>query len=145
MNAVLVFGHPRKDSLGGALYQAFRAGLTAAGVAHRELVLADLDFNPDVHEVSPSDQWLEADIRCQSRGTPCRAAVMAANRLCAPKATASADRCPNGTGADFHHLVWGPLAGASLVNPDDFPAWLNSHWHENCCHTREEQLDKGKR
>jgi hypothetical protein len=34
-----------------------------------------------VHEVSPSDQWLEADIRCQSRGTPCRAAVMAANRL----------------------------------------------------------------
>lgn len=63
MNVLLVFGHPRKDSLGGALYQAFRAGLSAAGVPHRELVLADLDFDLDVHEVSPSDQWLETDIR----------------------------------------------------------------------------------
>ena len=63
MNVLLVLGHPRKNSLGGALYEAFRAGLRAAGVPHRELIIADLDFDPDVHEASPSDQCLEADIQ----------------------------------------------------------------------------------
>jgi len=48
MNVLLVFGHPRQDSLGGARYQAFRAGLTAASIPHRERILADLDFDPEV-------------------------------------------------------------------------------------------------
>jgi putative NADPH-quinone reductase len=63
MNVLLVLGHPRKNSLGGALYEAFRAGLRAVGVPHRELIVADLDFDPDVHAASPSDQCLEADIQ----------------------------------------------------------------------------------
>ena len=32
MNVVLILCHPRKDSLNGAIYEALREGVTAAGV-----------------------------------------------------------------------------------------------------------------
>jgi putative NADPH-quinone reductase/1,4-dihydroxy-2-naphthoate octaprenyltransferase len=62
MNVLLIFCHPRKDSLNGALYQAFREGVLEAGVAFHELVLADLQFDPDVHEESPAAQHFEEAI-----------------------------------------------------------------------------------
>jgi len=63
MNVLLILCHPRKTSLNAALYRAFRQGLVEAKVPFRELVLADMQFDPDVHEESPADQHFEDDIR----------------------------------------------------------------------------------
>ncbi|ELY98638.1 NAD(P)H-dependent oxidoreductase [Natrialba asiatica] len=63
MNVLLVLGHPRTDSLCGSLAAAYRDGALEAGVDVRELAVAELAFDPDVHEVSPSDQRLEPDLR----------------------------------------------------------------------------------
>jgi 1,4-dihydroxy-2-naphthoate octaprenyltransferase len=62
MNVLIVLGHPRNDSLNGAIYQGLRRGLGEAGVPFRELVLADLQFDLDVREESPADQHLEAGL-----------------------------------------------------------------------------------
>ena len=59
---LLILGHPRKESLGGAIYQSFRQGLIQAQVEFREIILTDTVFDPDVHQVSPSDQLLEDDL-----------------------------------------------------------------------------------
>ena len=63
MRVLLILGHPRKCSLCGALYRAFRTGMAEAGVDFRELVLAELAFDPDVRHPSPSDQRLEPDLQ----------------------------------------------------------------------------------
>ncbi|GAB3668277.1 NAD(P)H-dependent oxidoreductase [Halopiger thermotolerans] len=63
MNVLIVLGHPRTDSLCGALADAYRDGAEAAGREVRELAVADLEFDPDVREVSPADQPLEPDLR----------------------------------------------------------------------------------
>jgi 1,4-dihydroxy-2-naphthoate octaprenyltransferase len=62
MNVLLILCHPRTDSLNGAIYQAVRRGVAEAGVPFRELVLAGMQFDPDVHEPSPADQRLEEAI-----------------------------------------------------------------------------------
>ncbi|MEO6023054.1 MAG: NAD(P)H-dependent oxidoreductase [Burkholderiales bacterium] len=62
MRVLLILGHPRKQSLCGALYDAFRAGMREAGVDYREIIVADLRFDPDVHQPSPNDQPQEPDI-----------------------------------------------------------------------------------
>ena len=63
MRVLLILGHPRKESLGGALYNAFRDGLVEAGIPFRELVLTDMRFELDVTAVSPEDQLFEDDVR----------------------------------------------------------------------------------
>lgn len=63
MNVLIVLGHPRTDSLCGALASAYRDGALEAGVDVRELAVADLEFDPDVHTACPSDQPLEPDLR----------------------------------------------------------------------------------
>ncbi|SFU93601.1 NAD(P)H-dependent oxidoreductase [Halomonas korlensis] len=62
MNVLVILGHPRADSLCGALADAFCDGVRAAGVALRRLNLSELDFDPHVHMISPNDQALEADL-----------------------------------------------------------------------------------
>lgn len=62
LNVLLILGHPRLESLCGALADAYREGASDASVEIRELVLADLEFDPDVHTVDPSDQLLEPDL-----------------------------------------------------------------------------------
>ncbi|NUB90752.1 NAD(P)H-dependent oxidoreductase [Haloterrigena sp. SYSU A121-1] len=63
MNVLIVLGHPRTDSLCGALADAYRDGALEAGLEVRQLAVADLAFDPDVREVSPTDQPLEPDLR----------------------------------------------------------------------------------
>jgi 1,4-dihydroxy-2-naphthoate polyprenyltransferase len=63
VNVLVVLGHPRTDSFCGALAEAYREGGREAGVDVRELVVADCEFDPDVHAECPSDQFLEPDLR----------------------------------------------------------------------------------
>ncbi len=62
MRCLLILAHPRRDSLCGALFDAYAAGARHAGVECRELVLSELQFDPDVHAVSPELQPLEPDL-----------------------------------------------------------------------------------
>jgi 1,4-dihydroxy-2-naphthoate octaprenyltransferase len=62
LKVLLVLGHPRRDSLCGALADAFAAGARQAGVDLRRLDLCDLQFNPNVIAGSPRNQPLEPAI-----------------------------------------------------------------------------------
>jgi 1,4-dihydroxy-2-naphthoate octaprenyltransferase len=63
LKVLLVLGHPRRESLCGALADAFAAGAREAGVDLRRLDLCDLQFNPNVIAGSPRNQPLEPAIR----------------------------------------------------------------------------------
>ncbi len=63
MNVLIILGHPRKDSFCAALADAYRAGAEDAGVNVRWMALADMAFEPHVHEECPSEQELEEDLR----------------------------------------------------------------------------------
>ncbi|MFC6765069.1 NAD(P)H-dependent oxidoreductase, partial [Natrinema soli] len=63
MNVLIVLGHPRTDSFCGALAEAYHDGALEAGADVRELAVADLEFDPDVHAASPTDQRMEPDLR----------------------------------------------------------------------------------
>ena len=62
MNVLIVLGHPRTASMGGALADAFAAGACDASAEVRRLDLATLKFDPDVHTVSPNQQPFEDDL-----------------------------------------------------------------------------------
>ncbi|MES2951364.1 MAG: NAD(P)H-dependent oxidoreductase [Pseudomonadota bacterium] len=62
MRCLLILAHPRRDSLCGALFDAYAKGARLAGVQCRELVLCDMQFDPDVHTLSPEQQALEPDL-----------------------------------------------------------------------------------
>lgn len=63
MNVLIILGHPRTDSLCGALASAYGKGANEAGTTTvRRLDLATLDFDPDVRTVSPNQQTFEDDI-----------------------------------------------------------------------------------
>ena len=62
MNVLLVLGHPRTDSLCGALCAAYQEGARAAGANVETLVLADLAFDLHVRVESPERQPLEPDL-----------------------------------------------------------------------------------
>ncbi|EPC03152.1 hypothetical protein L861_22850 [Litchfieldella anticariensis FP35 = DSM 16096] len=63
MKVLVILGHPRIDSLCGALADAFCEGARAAGVQLRRLDLSTLDFDPSVQTPSPNQQPLEEDLR----------------------------------------------------------------------------------
>lgn len=63
LHVLLILGHPRKDSFCAALFDAYRDGAVRAGTEVDTLVLADMDFDPDVHVESPEQQDYEPDIR----------------------------------------------------------------------------------
>ncbi|WP_090507872.1 NAD(P)H-dependent oxidoreductase [Natronorubrum sediminis] len=62
MNVLVILGHPRNESFGGALAETYREGCVQAGVNVRSLAVSDLEFDPDVHTECPSDQPLEDDL-----------------------------------------------------------------------------------
>ncbi|MBC7625533.1 MAG: NAD(P)H-dependent oxidoreductase [Aeromicrobium sp.] len=62
MRCLLILAHPRRDSLCGSLFDAYAAGAREAGVECRELILSEMQFDPDVHEPSPEQQTLEPDL-----------------------------------------------------------------------------------
>ena len=62
IKVLVILGHPRTDSLCGALADAFCEGAQAAGTQLHRLDLAELEFDPHVHTPSPNDQLLEADL-----------------------------------------------------------------------------------
>lgn len=62
MNVLVILGHPREPSLNSALADAYCRGAREAGVHLERLNLGAMDFDPDVHEVSPVDQPLEPDL-----------------------------------------------------------------------------------
>ena len=62
VKVLLVVGHPRHDSFCAALADAYLKGAHDAGAVVRTLVLADLQFDPNVHEDSPEHQPLEPDL-----------------------------------------------------------------------------------
>lgn len=63
MNVLIILGHPRTDSLCGALAEAYGEGAGVAGTEVRRMDLATLDFDPHVHTISPNQQAFEDDIR----------------------------------------------------------------------------------
>ncbi len=62
MKVLVILGHPRAESLCGALADAFCEGARVAGVDVQRLDLWTLDFDPHVHNPSPNDQPLEQDL-----------------------------------------------------------------------------------
>ncbi|MGL6109664.1 MAG: NAD(P)H-dependent oxidoreductase [Rubrivivax sp.] len=67
MRCLLILAHPRRDSLCGALFEAYADGARQAGVECRELILGAMHFDPDVHAVSPEQQPLEPDLQRAQR------------------------------------------------------------------------------
>jgi len=59
---LLILGHPRTESLCGALAAAYQEGAEQAGAEVRRLSLAELAFDPHVRTVSPREQALESDL-----------------------------------------------------------------------------------
>src|ERR1700761_8820967 len=62
MRCLLILAHPRRESLCGALFDAFSRGAREAGVQCRQLILSDMCFDLDVHTISPEQQALEPDL-----------------------------------------------------------------------------------
>lgn len=62
VRVLLILGHPRNDSFGAALFEAYRTGMEQAGVMYRAVRLADVTFDPHVTQPSPADQPLEPDL-----------------------------------------------------------------------------------
>ncbi|GAB3670554.1 NAD(P)H-dependent oxidoreductase [Salinisphaera aquimarina] len=63
LRVLLILGHPRGDSLCGALATAYRDGATRAGAEVVTLALGDLAFAHDVVADSPENQPLEPDLQ----------------------------------------------------------------------------------
>jgi 1,4-dihydroxy-2-naphthoate polyprenyltransferase len=56
---LIIVGHPRRQSLCQALASAYGSGARRAGAQVRELRLAELSFDPNVHSLDPNVQPLE--------------------------------------------------------------------------------------
>ena len=63
MNILIIAGHPRKDSFSNALADAYREGALQSGAQVKQLVLADMQFNPNVLTESPQLQQAERDVQ----------------------------------------------------------------------------------
>ena len=63
LKVLVILAHPRKGSLCGALADAYSAGARQAGAEVRRLDIAEMKFNPNVVEVSPSNQAAEPSLR----------------------------------------------------------------------------------
>ena len=62
---LLILAHPSKDSLNGALLEAYRSGLKDAGIDAQVLLLDDLNFDPSLQVEKGENvgaQELEADL-----------------------------------------------------------------------------------
>lgn len=62
MNVLIILGHPRVDSYCGAIANAYSKGAREAGTQVRQLDIAKLNFDPNVHTISPNQQFIEDDL-----------------------------------------------------------------------------------
>ena len=62
IDVLMILGHPREPSLCAALAEAYAEGARHAGVRLETLRLSTMEFDPDVHTVSPVQQPLEPDL-----------------------------------------------------------------------------------
>lgn len=62
MNVLIIQGHPREGSFSDALAAAYKEGALQAGAQIKQLKVRDMDFNPNVIEVSPRKQFFESDV-----------------------------------------------------------------------------------
>ena len=63
MNVLIIAGHPRRESFSNALAGAYKEGALQAGAQVKELVLADMAYNPNVLTASPQLQQAEQDVK----------------------------------------------------------------------------------
>lgn len=63
LKLLIITGHPRRQTLCAALADACADGAQQAGAQVRRLDLAAMDFDVDVHTISPAEQPLEADLQ----------------------------------------------------------------------------------
>jgi len=63
VNVLIVLGHPRRESLCGALAGAYERGAAEAGVDVRSLAVTEMEFDPNVRTEEPTDQHTEPDVR----------------------------------------------------------------------------------
>ena len=59
---VIIQGHPYKESFNAALTAAYKKGAMAAGAEVREIIIADLKFNPSLHYGFSKRLELEPDL-----------------------------------------------------------------------------------
>jgi len=59
---LVILGHPRKESLCGALATAYAESARAGGAEVRELALSELSFDPVLHMGYRAEQALEPDL-----------------------------------------------------------------------------------
>src|SRR5262245_66372239 len=62
LKVLIILGHPRKDSLCGALADAYAAGAEDAGVNIKRLHVGELTLNPNVVAGSPRNKPTEPSI-----------------------------------------------------------------------------------
>lgn len=63
MKVLVILGHPRSPSLCASLAESYALGAMAAGLEVATLDLGALEFDIDVHPVSPREQILEPDLQ----------------------------------------------------------------------------------
>ena len=59
---LIINGHPNKESLNHSLCEAYKKGATAAGCEVQEIVISDLDFNPNLQYGYKKRMELEPDL-----------------------------------------------------------------------------------
>ena len=59
---LITLGHPNKESFGGSLAKSYREGALKSGAEVKELILADLKFDPILHRSYKEIQELEPDL-----------------------------------------------------------------------------------
>lgn len=59
---LIILGHPNKESFGGSLANSYKEGALKSGAEVKELILADLKFDPILHSGYKKIQELEPDL-----------------------------------------------------------------------------------
>jgi len=59
---LIINGHPNKESLNYALYEAYKTGALQSGADVKEIIIADLDFNPNLQFGYQKRMELEPDL-----------------------------------------------------------------------------------
>src|SRR5699024_6239396 len=62
LRVLVIQARPRTDSLCAALARAYAEGARTAGAEVEQLTLAELAFDPNMHQPSPNQQPLEPDL-----------------------------------------------------------------------------------
>lgn len=59
---LIILGHPNEESFGGSLAENYKKGALKTGAEVKQLILADLEFDPILHRGYKEVQQLESDL-----------------------------------------------------------------------------------